>query len=746
MKIVKRIIAYSLILCLIGITGGFIYYIFATKNIQLDPKRLTLQEQNIILLDSKQNPILLGLESKNQCVASEEIPQHTKQAFIDVEDKRFYRHNGFDVKGIARAIWHNTKSLSFKEGASTISQQLIKNSHLSQEKTLKRKLQEWKLTKQLEKKYGKEEILAKYLNTIYFGHSCFGIASASEFYFNKQVNQLSLSESAMLAGMVKSPNNYSPFRHPEECLKRRNFVLRLMNSHGSISDEETEEAISVPLPVQLNPENSSKSYPYFVLDELAHLSEIYNFRIGGKIQIQTFMDKNLQGYMEKLNNEDVSAGKAFLSLDPKSGGFKACISSIGNAPRLPGSLLKPLLVYTPALEENYLAPATPILDEKIDYNGYSPKNYDENYHGYVSARECVEKSLNIPAVKVLSSMGIEKCTNYLEKLNLRVNEEDKSLALALGGMKHGYKLTELLAAYSVFPNEGMKTTCGFIESIAINGKTVYKKPKNAQKVFSPESTYLMTDMLKSAAQNGTAKKLRELPFEIAAKTGTAGTKNGNTDAYALSYTTKDCLAVWVGNADNGKTQHTGGGLPCNYLKKLNEYLYKEYKKNNEYISSFTQPKNIVKIQLDKPAYYDTHTIMRADENAPAEYRFSELFKKDAIPLKQSTSFTFPSILQPSLSFNGNEVIIALNPHSPTYYNYRIERSDYATHTIIYEGEFIPTFIDNRIENEKKYTYTVTPIYKNTVGKTIILPTVYTTQKNNTLVEDRNILDREWWSN
>ena len=745
MKILKRLLISILSICLLGIISAFIYYKFATKDVRLDASRLLFNESNFSIFAADGHLIPLGLEANRQAVAPKDIPWHTKQAFIDVEDKRFYTHHGFDQKGIARAILHNAKARSFKEGASTISQQLIKNTHLSQEKTLKRKLCEWKLTRQLENTYTKEEILTLYLNTIYFGHSCFGIASASNFYFDKQPQDLTIAESAMLAGMIKAPNHYSPFKNAEKCYTRRACVLRLMRKNGSISPEEEQTANNVPLPVIQKRAEKNKNYTFFVLDELTTLAEEYGFRVGGKIEIQTYMDSTLQTYMEKLGATEENQGKTFLVLDCKTGGFKGCISTIGNEKRLPGSLIKPLLVYAPAIQENYISPATPILDEPVNFGGYTPQNHDGAYHGYVSARECVEKSLNIPAVKTCSALGISKCVDYLQKMGLPVAEEEKNLALALGGMKYGYTLKDLLAAYSVFPNEGLKLSCGFIAKIKINDTTVYTKPKTSQRVFDADSAYLMTDILKSTAQNGTAKKLRALPFEIAAKTGTVGTKNGNTDAYALSYTSKDCVAVWCGNADNSKIEISGGGLPCNYLKALNEFLYDEYEKKGENIPPFSIPKSIVKIALDKPMYYDTHTMLCADENSPADYYFFELFKKGSIPLDKSTSFTFPSILPPTISLNDNKVVITLHPRSPSYYSYRIERSDYATHTTLYEGKFLRKFLDENIESDKTYTYTVTPIYKERVGKSVILPTISTQEKAPSLVEDKKISQTEWWN-
>ena len=252
MKIIRKILLFLLIAFLACVLIGFGYYLAVTKKVALQPEKLILNEKSVVVYDENgvavQNTTAFA---PRQTVHSHEIPEHTKHAFVDTEDRRFYKHGGFDIKRIARAALNNLKAGSFKEGASTISQQLIKNTHLSQEKTVKRKLREWKLTRALEKKYSKAEILEKFLNTIYFGHSCFGIKSASEFYFGKSPANLSLADSAILAGLVKSPNNYSPFKNPERCAKRKESVLNAMLRNGHITAEEKAEAINEPLPVPL---------------------------------------------------------------------------------------------------------------------------------------------------------------------------------------------------------------------------------------------------------------------------------------------------------------------------------------------------------------------------------------------------------------------------------------------------------------------------------------------------------------
>ena len=422
MKIIKKLLWLGFLFLIFSVLFALGYYLAVTKNVALDPQKLILNEKNIVLYD-KNRDVVKGVSSfsPTQTVTIEDIPQHVQNAFICCEDKRFYKHNGFDALRFGKAVLNNLKAGSFKEGASTISQQLIKNTHLSQEKTIKRKFQEWKLTRQLEKRYTKEEILAKYLNTIYFGHNCFGIVSAADFYFQKTPNELSLADGAILAGLVKSPNNYSPYKNPERCKIRKESVLALMQKNGKISEKERKSALAEPLPV-LDSFSRNTGFSHFVFDELTSLSEQYGFTVGGKVEIETYLDQNLQNELEELANGITDTDKTVMVLDNQQHLFKACVSSVGNIQRLPGSLIKPLLVYAPALEENILSPATPILDEKINYAGYSPENYGGKYYGYVSMREAVEKSLNIPAVKTLESIGVERAAKYTSHLHLPIDK------------------------------------------------------------------------------------------------------------------------------------------------------------------------------------------------------------------------------------------------------------------------------------------------------------------------------------
>ena len=742
MKKLKKCICVIFILIFTAVCIAFGYYFVVTGNTVLLPEKLELSNQRIQVYDGE-NVIVqnFSLSPTMQTCSIDDIPKYTQYAFISTEDKRFLSHHGFDFARIAKAAVKNATAHALKQGASTISQQLIKNTHLTQEKTFTRKLREWKLTRALEKRYSKAEILEKYLNVIYFGHNCFGIRAAAAFYFNKTPDELDLADSAILAGLIKSPNNYSPFKNAESCQKRKESVLKGMLKNEFISLQEYTIALQKPLPKEPNLQLKNTAYLHAVFDELSTLSETYGFPLNGNVEIYTYLQQDLQSEAENALKEYTKSDKSILVTSVQTGGVKAYVSTVGNVRRLPGSLLKPLLVYAPCLEENILSPATPILDEKINYAGYSPNNYDGKFHGYVSAREAVAKSLNVPAVKLLETLGTQKGERYLNKMHLTVDKDDLTLALALGGMKNGFTLQGLMGAYGTLANDGIYEGTAFISKIFVNGQRVYERKPLREKVFTQETSFLMTDMLKSAAKDGTAKKLRALPFDIAAKTGTAGTTNGNTDAYALSYTTRDIVGVWLGNADNTPIEATGGGLPCNYALHINEYLHDNYRKSGDIIPAFTPPKGVQKIALDKVTYSKTHNLCLADKNAPMEYRFYEWFKKDSIPIQTNDCFTSPIISAPTLRVADGKVYITLDNSSPDFYRYKIERRDEKNKSeILYDGEYVNEFIDENASTEKTYRYFITPIYQNNVGKTLELPTVYIT------APPPKGIPKDWWRN
>ncbi len=716
MRKLLKIAAILALAALIVVAAAFIAYTVITRNAKLDESRLTNYGQSITVCDTDGREITSASPSaKRKSVKLEDLNDYTIEAFIASEDRTFFRHNGLNYKRMAKAVLTNITSRSFKEGASTISQQLIKNTHLSGDKTINRKLKEIKLTRELEKKFSKQQILEMYLNTIYFGHNCYGLESAAEFYFDATADNLTLEQSATLAGLLTSPNNLSPFKNPEKCVAKRNLVLKCMADCGYISGQTYRTAATTPLGAkESNSSDGIDCYLNAVLDELEEL-EIDHYKLADGCKIITYLDAGLQKFIQ--SNE--YAEDAAVLITGNDGGVKAWFSTAGNIRRQPGSTIKPLLVYAPAIEEKLICPATKILDEKVNFGGYSPENHDKKYHGYVTAEESLAKSYNIPAVKTLNALTIDKANSYAKRMGIELDEDEKYLSLALGGMKYGLTLGELCEKYRAFPCGGEYTPTKFIKCITLNnGKKIYSADQKKVKVFSEGTCSLINDMLIQTVQNGTAKKLKELPFDVAAKTGTCGTAEGNTDAYCITYTSRDCIGVWLGSSHNTPSAVTGGGDCARLSRSILEKLYEENKPGRLDCSTGT-----ISVDIDAEEYSLNNRIMLADDIAPKLAVKSIKVAQDAAPREKSHKFSSPTIKKPAISTKNNTVFIELC--QTKYYSYIIKRRYNGLVVTVYDGEWTPEFTDEI--SEGSYTYSVTPYFqsgtKKYYGQQIILPSV-----------------------
>ncbi|MDE6059243.1 MAG: penicillin-binding protein [Clostridia bacterium] len=704
--------------------SAFVFYLGVTGSSRLDAEKLTLDKTCTRIYDKDENQIETSLHYDTDFSL---FPEYLPNAFVAIEDKNFYTHHGFDYKRIAKAAMKNIASFSFKQGASTISQQLIKNTHLSSQKTITRKLKEYKLTRILEKRYSKEEILELYLNSIYFGHSAFGIGEAARYYFDKRVEELSPAECATLAALVKSPNRYSPFRDAEKCLARRNLVLKLMREQGYLSDAEYQTAIETPLPVS-PAESASNAYLARVYEELTELFPDAKSSELGKLRVYTYYDAKLQAQLEKNKPE---SDVCILVRDNQTHGIKALHATAGTPKRLPASTIKPLLVYAPALENNLISPLTPVLDEKTNFGGYCPDDYNGASGEYMSVRYALSHSVNIPAVKILNELGIERGVKYMSKMDMEIERDDYSLALALGGMKEGFTLPQLADGYATFANGGefsQSTTIARIDDE--KGKTVYRFTPHGKRVFSEDVSFLMNDMLQTTAREGTAKKLRGLSFPVCAKTGTAESAGKNTDAYTISYTKNETVAVWLGNRDNSPVEATGGGLPANIALRVYEYLYA-----NGAPEPFPETcEGVERASYDKEEYTANHRILLADPAAPPLVCGTELFRTQALPKETSTRFSCPNIANPQISVKNGTVQIVLC--QTQYYDYLIKRENRGKITTVYNGKYQQTICDNSVRSGEKYTYTVIPLYKGKEGTPVTLPPVQ--------IEANTELPDNWW--
>ena len=731
MKVAKILLFFLGVIFIIGLIL-VTYYHITTSQYNLNIEKLIANKREIIFYDIN-NKQIENNENFQQNVKFNELPKNLINAFISIEDKRFFKHNGVDTKGLLRAGLNNIKSLSFKEGGSTISQQLIKNTHLSSEKTINRKLIEIKLAKQLEKNYTKEEIMETYLNTIYFGKNCYGIYSASKNYFDKRPNELNLSECATLAGIVKAPSYYSPLNNIKECINRRNIVLKSMLNENYISNFDYENAINTPIAPK---QNSSNSYGYFSLLNKEIDKQIEkNPYSNEKLYIYTYLDKEKQKIVEKnINNNEYKISSIILDKNNK---ILAYYSNTNEEKRQIGSTIKPLLVYAPAINENKVSESTLILDEKTDFGNYTPSNYNEKYYGYISVRNALNKSLNVPTVKILDYIGVNKAKSYINKTNIKLTDNDKTLGIALGSTEQGATLTELASSYNVFINNGNYNDPSCIKKIVNEkGIVIYKENVSKKKVFEQDTVEIINDILKESKSYGTCKKLNELNYDICSKTGTVGTKKGNTDAYNVSYTTDYVIGVWYGNKTNLMPNSISGGtLPTETIKKICQNIY-----TNSTPKSFTT-NNCEKISLDKIDYDNNYTLTLADENAPKKYIKEGLFRKQAIPKNKSTKFTTPKIEIKDYIVNNN--VLELSLCLTQGIEYKVYSIKNGIENIIFDSKLKQNkeMVKIDLSANNIYSMNITPyFYKDEqifLGKPIYLDTIKTPANN---------AGADWWDN
>ncbi len=617
----------------------------------------------------------------SQYISLSKIPKETVDAFISIEDKTFYSHNGINPKRIVKAILNNISKGKASQGASTISQQLIKNTHLSSEKTYSRKIKEISLALEMEKELSKDEILENYLNVIYYGNNIYGIENASQFYFSKSASELTLEEGATLAALIKSPGLFDPIQQKERCLKRRNLVLSEMEKDGKISQEVAQKARETDLVLKINEtfDRGQNTYSQGAIMEAEEILKMPAKQIAiGKYKIHTFFSKEKQDALKAaIDAEELGFDQAGISINNLTHGIEAFYGksayNVLKTKRQPGSTIKPLLVYAPALNENIVSPATKILDEETNINGYKPQNFEKTFRGHLSTREALSLSSNIPAVKILSYVGIPKAKRYATRLGIKFDENDNGYALALGGMTYGTNIKTLAAAYTTFANNGKFYGAKFIKKIEDeNGKTIYEAKFVPDEVFREDSNYLMVSMMETSATKGTSKRLASLPFQIAGKSGTVGVGATNSDAFSVALTTKDTVATWVGDLTGNNIGYlTGGKAPTDMIKNYFKAIYK-----TETPKDFRVPSSITEVEIDALEYENNNIVQTANDFTPSRYKLTEVFSRFNLPKEKSTNFlkVEPATLNGKI-VNGNYVFEFDAQSHITYELYRIENDE-----------------------------------------------------------------------
>lgn len=532
-----------------------------------------------VIYDEKSEEASKISANKTEGVAIEEVPEHVIDAVLSIEDHRFYEHNGIDIKGIIRAAFENLFAGGIVQGGSTITQQLAKNTILTPEKTFERKIKEVVIASQIEYQYTKDEILEMYLNQIYFGHGAWGIQNACRVYFGKNVEDVTLAEAAMLAGLIHSPSALDPYKNFDSAKKRQGVVLSQMKVFNEIDEADYEKALREDIRLTKLSDPLKGKYPFYVDQVIYEAVHKYGLKqddlLTGGYKIYTELDQNMQETVEKVyeedayftdgSNPDEETESAAVLLDPNDGGVRALVGGrsehvflgYNRATQLkaqPGSTMKPLAVYTPALEEGYGIKDL-LLDEKTEFaGGYSPKNNNNQYDGEVPMFEAVYKSKNIPAVWLLNEIGIQTGMDAAERFGINLGDANRQLGLALGGGEVSVSPLNMAQAYSALANEGVMHEAHLIKKIVNkSGETVAAFEGEEKKVTTKKVAKDMTTMLKGVVdhEEGTGRYARVEGWDIAGKTGStqvvgATAQNAIKDQWFVGYSPNLVGAVWSG--------------------------------------------------------------------------------------------------------------------------------------------------------------------------------------------------------
>ncbi len=651
-------------LFIIGVTAFLAAFAYFSPQIP-DPQSIITRRVNEAtkIFDREGETVLFSVhgEEKRTIIPLEEISSYAKNAVVAAEDENFYDHQGLDIRGVLRAVFINIKERAFSQGGSTITQQLVKNSLLTYEKTFSRKFKELIISLQIEQKFEKDLILWMYLNQVPFGSNIFGIEEASQGYFGKSAKNLTLNESVILASMLKAPSYYSPYgSHKDALLSRKNALLEKMLKSKIITKEEFDTAVNEEIKLA-SPSNGGLRAPHFVMMVREYLVEKYGEDLvqNGGLKVYTTLDWKLQQQAEKTvekyadrNEKLFRAGNAALvALNPKNGGILAMVGSrnyfdiendgnfnVITSFRQPGSAFKPL-VYSAALDKG-LTDKTILFDIKTEFNPncspdgsqikdqyglecYHPQNSDEKFRGPVTLRQSLGSSLNIPSVKILYLAGIENAIQRAKEMGIKFlgNTKDFGLSLVLGGAD--VRPIDLASAYGIFANDGIYNPPSLILRIEDSeGNIIEENRTEPERRISTETARMINDILSDNSARGLLFGLSSPLYisdrQVAVKTGTT---QKFRDAWTIGYTPSLAVGVWVGNNDNAEMTQEGGGISAGG-PIWREFIIEALK--NEPVEEFLKPSPLFvdKIMLNG-TYLDgngeAHSILHyLDKNGPRE--------------------------------------------------------------------------------------------------------------------------------
>lgn len=609
--------------------------------------------------------------SRREYASLSQMPSYLHEAFIAAEDERFYSHHGVDLRRMAGALWSNIRSLSIAEGASTITQQLIRMTHLSAEKTLSRKAQEIVLAIALERKMSKDEILEYYINIAYFGSGAYGAANAARRYFSKDISQLTLAQAALLAGLVKAPSAYAPDSAPEKALGRRAYVLSRMLKCGYITQEEYIAADSEPLFLALSEEEASQCgwYVDAVMEEAMEALDISaEAFLSGGYKVYTALDCAMQSEANSLfadparfpaNASDGTPVQAALTaIEPATGevlcmtggrkyGARRALNRATQISRQPGSAFKPVSVYAAAVDGCGYVPTDFVQDEQRDFGGgYSPGNAGGKFYGAVTLRTALAKSLNAASVDLITKVGISGAREYARRFGLPLAKADSGPSLALGALTNGVSPMQLCSAYSTLAAGGKRIEAHCIRRILDrSGALLYEFSGEAGESISEQSACILTSMLQSAVTQGSAKALQSTGFPVAAKTGTVSMEqSGNRDAWIAAYTQNVAVCIWMG-FDEPDVLHCiaqGSGGSAYPARLAAAFLSACAWRSDS--GEFPIAPGLTQACIDEEALSAGRQVMLAGMYTPPSRRMTELFHADAVPSIVSNIWHAPDMV------------------------------------------------------------------------------------------------------
>ncbi|MBQ3111621.1 MAG: PBP1A family penicillin-binding protein [Firmicutes bacterium] len=639
------------------------------------------------------------------------MSDYLKDGYVATEDVRFYKHSGVDIIGVGRAIWIDAIAslkageLKFVQGASTITMQLVRNAILEDnEKRMERKITEALVALRFEKDYDKDEILELYLNEIYLAPGTYGVEAAADYYFGTNAKDISLSQAALLVGITRNPGTYSPYKYPEKALNVRNTVLNNLHKYDpktytkAIIDEAKAEPLGLLETPNAANSGADMQYGWFIdyataqaAALLVEQGESANYLYSAGLHVYTTMDTDLQDMMDEAfaNPENWAKSTTGYQID---GGMAMTDQSTGavrglvggreyatrrgynratDLKRSSGSTIKPIVVYGPAVELGYGSgtaindsPVTWIMDDGTEY---TPGNFDNNWRGWISMRRALASSVNLPAVKMLLTIGTDVGWSYGVKVGLPLVASDNVISLALGGLTYGVSPLDMAGAYNAYANGGIYNELYCIEKIVdANGNLVYQHKPEPEQVVSPATAYIVTDMMTTTTRSGTGTKAAISGWQVASKTGTTQLSHpvfmtnkedydaymedptlfeepvvpeyisGYNDAWFVGYTTELVGVVWIGYdkvADEAgnpqyldKANGGGGTYPAKIWKEvMMNYIAHEGLSG----TSFSKPDDVVSVLVD------TKSGLLANSTTPAEYQAYELYRKGYEPTEYS---------------------------------------------------------------------------------------------------------------